>query len=211
MPTEGNAYFCSHFQFFLIYYFWKQILITLDILNDLVVSNGLRFISDTNLVKLIEEINERGEFNRKGEFAKEDVDRFKRLYQSLNEFAQSDAKGYTYVTFRGPNIEPVSYTIEEVPGNLKKSVKLDLKDRGVSDSLVVDLRRLKYVRNPEEFEKDLQASVNKAVGNEIPFIIFRPNGPVITKDFKFSSISMATLYIIEAELADRKAQKKKKD
>lgn len=191
--------------------FWKQILITLDVINDLVVNDGLRFISDEKLVTLIEEINERADFNRKGEFAKEDVDRFTRLYQSLNEFAQSDAKGYTYVTFRGPNIEPVSYTIEEIPGSLKKSVKLDLKDRGVSDSLIVDLRRLKYVRTPDEFEKDLQAAVTKAVGTEIPFIVFRPDGPKITKDFRFSSISMATLYIIEADLADRKAQKKKKD
>jgi len=190
---------------------WKQILITLDVLNDLVVSGGLEFIKDKTLVDLINQINERGDFNRKGEFAKEDLDRFTKLYKTLNEFAQSDADGYTYVTFRGPNIPPASYTIKEVPGNLKKSVTLQLKDRGASESLIVDLRRLKYVRNPEDFEKDLQAAVDEAIGTEIPFIIFRPNGPIITKDFKFNSISIATIYPIEAELADRKSQKKKKD
>jgi hypothetical protein len=191
--------------------FWKQILLTLDVINDLVVSDGLRFITDAKLVKLIEYLRERDETIRRGEFNLTDLDRFTRLYEGLNEFAQSDADGYTYVTFRGPNIEPVSYTIEEIPGNLKKSVKLDLKDRGVSDSLIVDLRRLKYVRNPEDLKNDLQAAADKAVGTEIPFIIFRPDGPVITKRFQFANISMTTLYIIEPETAARIKRRKIKD
>jgi hypothetical protein len=191
--------------------FWKQILLTLDVINDLVVSDGLRFITDAKLVKLIEYLRERDETIRRGEFNLTDLDRFTRLYEGLNEFAQSDADGYTYVTFRGPNIEPVSYTIEEIPGNLKKTVKLDLKDRGVSDSLIVDLRRLKYVRNPEDLKNDLQAAADKAVGTEIPFIIFRPDGPVITKRFQFANISMTTLYIIEPETAARIKRRKIKD
>jgi hypothetical protein len=191
--------------------FWKQILLTLDVINDLVVSDGLRFITDAKLIKLIEYLRERDETIRRGEFNLTDLDRFTRLYEGLNEFAQSDADGYTYVTFRGPNIEPVSYTIEEIPGNLKKSVKLDLKDRGVSDSLIVDLRRLKYVRNPEDLKNDLQAAADKAVGTEIPFIIFRPDGPVITKRFQFANISMTTLYIIEPETAARIKRRKIKD
>jgi hypothetical protein len=191
--------------------FWKQILLTLDVINDLVVSDSLRFITDAKLIKLIEYLRERDETIRRGEFNLTDLDRFTRLYEGLNEFAQSDADGYTYVTFRGPNIEPVSYTIEEIPGNLKKSVKLDLKDRGVSDSLIVDLRRLKYVRNPEDLKNDLQAAADKAVGTEIPFIIFRPDGPVITKRFQFANISMTTLYIIEPETAARIKRRKIKD
>lgn len=191
--------------------FWKQILLTLDVVNDLVVSDGVRFITDEKLVKLIEYLQERDETIRRGEFNLTDLDRFTRLYEGFNKFAQSDAKGYTYVTFRGPNIEPISYTIEEIPSNLKKSVKLDLKDRGVSDSLIVDLRRLKYVRNPEDLQKDLQAAVDKAVGTEIPFIVFRPDGPVITKRFQFATVSIATIYIIEPETAARIKRRKTKD
>ena len=191
--------------------FWKQILLTLDVIQDLVVSDGIRFITDAKLVKLIEYVRERDETIRRGEFNLTDLDRFTRLYEGLNKFAQSEAKGYTYVTFRGPNIEPVSYTIEEIPGNLKKSVKLDLKDRGVSDSLIVDLRRLKYVRNPEDLKSDLQAAVDKAVGTKIPFIVFRPDGPVITKRFQFANISMTTLYIIEPETEARIKRRKIKD
>lgn len=177
--------------------FWQEILKTLDTIDNLFATDGIQFIKDESTRDLLSQINSRSEFISKGELNKTDISTFKTLYTKLNDISQSDAVGYTYVTFRGPNAEPVSFTIKEIPTSLGKSVTLDLISRGVSESLIVQLRKLKYVRTPESFEIDIQAAVDTAVDPEIPFIVFRPKGPVITTSFELSSISMATIYIIE--------------
>ena len=184
--------------------FWNEITKTLDVLNDLIVEGGIKFIDDKELVTLIKDIAKRGEeFTRRGEFSKTDLKQYNQLYVKLNELSQSDATGYTYVTFRGPNIAPISFTIDEIPAKLKKSVTLNLLDRGISDSFIVNLRRLKYVRNPKDLDADIQSSVDQIVGT-LPFVVFRPAGPIITIDFVFHSISQSTVYIIEKELAQKK-------
>lgn len=185
--------------------FWQEIMKTVDLVTNLIATNGIQFIKDARLKRLIEYVAERTSTIERGEFNKTDVEKFTELYVKFNDMSQVDATGYTYVTFRGPNTEPISYVIDEIPTKLKKSVTINIKGRGSSESLVVELRRLKYVRNPNDFAIDMQAAVDQAVGNEIPFIIFRPNGPVVTKNFKFASVSISTLYIIEA---DAKTQEK---
>jgi hypothetical protein len=177
--------------------FWQEIIKTLDTIDNLFATNGIQYIENESTKNLLTTINERSSFISKGELNKTDIANFKLLYEKLNKISQSDATGYTYVTFRGPNAEPISYTIKEIPTDLKASVTLDLLSRGVSESLIVQLRKLKYVRNPESFESDIQAAVDLAVDPEIPFIVFRPKGPIITTSFELSSISMATIYIIE--------------
>ena len=189
--------------------FWNEIMKTLDVLDELIASDGLTFIQDKALQQLITDISDRGEFTRKGELSKDDVKKFKELYLKLNELAQSDSVGYTYITFRGPNVEPVSYTIDEIPAKLKKSVTINLRDRGASDSLIVNLRRLKYVRDPKQLDIDIQKTIDLIIG-DLPFIVFRPAGPIITTEFAFSNITMATVYIIEKELANRAGTKKSK-
>ena len=189
--------------------FWNEIMKTLDVLDELIASDGLTFIQDKALQQLITDISDRGEFTRKGELSKDDVKKFKELYLKLNELAQSDSVGYTYITLRGPNVEPVSYTIDEIPAKLKKSVTINLRDRGASDSLIVNLRRLKYVRDPKQLDTDIQKTIDLIIG-DLPFIVFRPAGPIITTEFAFSNITMATVYIIEKELANRAGTKKSK-
>jgi hypothetical protein len=177
--------------------FWQEILKTLDTIDNLFATNGIQYIEDESTKNLLTTINERSSFISKGELNKTDIANFKLLYEKLNKISQSDATGYTYVTFRGPNAEPISYTIKEIPTDLNASVTLNLLSRGVSESLIVQLRKLKYVRDPESFESDIQAAVDLAVDPEIPFIVFRPKGPIITTSFELSSVSMATIYIIE--------------
>ena len=189
--------------------FWNEIMKTLDVLDELIASDGLTFIQDKALQQLITDISDRGEFTRKGELSKDDVKKFKELYLKLNELAQSDSVGYTYITLRGPNVEPVSYTIDEIPAKLKKSVTINLRDRGASDSLIVNLRRLKYVRDPKQLDIDIQKTIDLIIG-DLPFIVFRPAGPIITTEFAFSNITMATVYIIEKELANKAGTKKSK-
>jgi hypothetical protein len=189
--------------------FWNEIMKTLDVLDELIASDGLTFIQDKALQQLITDISDRGEFTRKGELSKDDIKKFKELYLKLNELAQSDSVGYTYITLRGPNVEPVSYTIDEIPAKLKKSVTINLRDRGASDSLIVNLRRLKYVRDPKQLDIDIQKTIDLIIG-DLPFIVFRPAGPIITTEFAFSNITMATVYIIEKELANKAGTKKSK-
>ena len=177
--------------------FWKEIIKTLDVVNNLVATNGIRFIQNESLKKLIMDIYSRIDMISKGELNKDDIKKLKQLYTDFNALSQSNATGYTYVTFRGPNVEPTSYVVDEVPPNLKKNVTLNLKQKGVSESLIIELRRLKYVRNVKEFEMDMQEAVNSIVGNEIPFIVFRPDGPKITTEFEFSKISQGGIYIKE--------------
>ena len=177
--------------------FWQEILKTLDTVDNLFATNGVQFIQDEATRELLSQINERAEFISKGELNKTDIATFKSLYTKLNSISQSDATGYTYVTFRGPNAEPISFTIKEIPTNLGKTVTLDLQSRGVSEGLIVQLRKLKYVRNPEALAIDIQSAVDTAVDPEIPFIVFRPKGPIITTSFELHSVSQATIYIIE--------------
>jgi len=179
--------------------FWQEINKTLNVVNDLVVSNGIQFIQDEDLKKLILDVYSRIDMISKGEFNKDDIKKFKQLYIDFNKLSQSNATGYTYVTFRGPNASPVSYMIDEIPTDLKNNVSLNLKERGVSETLIIELKRLKYVRNPNEFTTDIQEAVNSIVGNEIPYIVFRPEGPKISTEFQFDNISQGGIYIKEKE------------
>jgi len=177
--------------------FWQEIVKTLNVINDLVVSNGIKFIQNEELKNLILDIYSRIDTISKGEFNKTDMKKFKQLYIYFNKLSQSNATGYTYVTFRGPNASPISYIIDEIPTDLKNSVSLNLKDRGVSETLIIELKRLKYVRNPNEFTTDIQEAVNSIVGSEIPYIVFRSDGPKISTEFQFDNISLGGIYIIE--------------
>jgi hypothetical protein len=178
--------------------FWQEIMKTIDAVANLFATGGIQYIKDAELTRLLTYANDRISTIERGEFNKTDMREFTKMYVKLNAMSQSDATGYTYVTFRGPNAEPISFVIDEIPTKIKKSVTINIKSRGASESLMVELRRLKYVRDPRAFAQDMQTAVDQAVGNEIPFIIFRPSGPVITKDFKLAVVSISTLYIIEA-------------
>lgn len=177
--------------------FWREIIKTLDVVNDLVTTNGIQSIQNEDVKKLIMDIYSRIDMISKGELNKDDINKLKILYSAFNKLSQSNATGYTYVTFRGPNATPTSYIIDEIPVDVKQNVDLHLKEKGVSESLIIELRRLKYVRNPKEFEMDMQEAVNLIVGSDIPFIVFRPEGPIVTSEFEFATISQGGIYIKE--------------
>ena len=103
------------------------------------------------------------------------------------------------VTFRGPNIKPAAFTIDEVPGDIKDKVTLNIQSTAGLENIVTRLRRIEYIRNPEKLETDIQLTVDKTIGQEIPFMIFRKNDIKITKDFKLATISQGGIKIIEVE------------
>ena len=134
-----------------------------------------------------------------GEFNKTDIKQFTAGYKALNDFAQTDAKGYTMITLRGPNIKPKALTIDEIPADIKDKLTINVQSEAGLENLITRLRRIEYIRKPDQLEKDIQNTVNKTVGQEIPFIVFRKNDIKITKDFKLATISQGGIKIIEKE------------
>ena len=66
----------------------------------------------------------------------------------------------------------------------------------LSAFLVIGITIFLY-RNPNQLETDLQASVDNIVCQEIPFVVFRPDGIKVLSDFKFAGISQGGVKIIE--------------
>ena len=112
----------------------------------------------------------------------------------------SDNQGYDIMTLRGPNQTPISLAVDIPSSDVADNIEtLNVKVLGGAgiDQIITRLRRLKYIRNPKQLETDLQASVDNIVGQEIPFVVFRPDGIKVLSDFKFAGISQGGVKIIE--------------
>lgn len=136
-----------------------------------------------------------GEFNKS-----KDLPAFMAAYQSLANIAMSDNQGYDIMTLRGPNQTPISLAVDIPSSDVADNIEtLNVKVLGGAgiDQIITRLRRLKYIRNPKQLETDLQASVDNIVGQEIPFVVFRPDGIKVLSDFKFAGISQGGVKIIE--------------
>ena len=106
------------------------------------------------------------------------------------------------MTLRGPNQKPISLAVDipstDVADNIETLNVKVLGGAGI-DQIITRLRRIKYIRNPKDLEDDLQVAVNNIIGDEIPFIIFRPDGIKVLTDFKFAGISQGGVKIIEKD------------
>ncbi len=169
--------------------FWAELLKSIRILKKY-----------SSLIPNIPELNialERADFILGGEFNKTDVKTFTSLYTKLNEAFTINHTGYTSVKFYSPTKEPVTYSIVEIK-SLDPEVPIILQlQYNTTDSISNDIRRIKYVRNPLFFAEDLQLAVDSIIDESIPFIVFRPSGPIVTTKFKFDSISQGGIYIRE--------------
>jgi len=179
--------------------FWKQLIATLDMMEELDAADAFENVDNNEVKEFSKYLTTRYQKIRSGEFNKTDLKQFIAGYNSLNDFAQADAKGYTMIVMRGPNVKPKSFTIDEVPADIKNKVTLNIQSEAGLENIVTRLRRIEYIRNPEQLEIDIQNTVDKTVGQEIPFIVFRKNDIKITKDFKLSTISQGGIKIIEKE------------
>ena len=194
---------------------WRtQILPTLDLMRQLQDSEaGLEWLNqpDNKGVKeFIDYLNTpsqdgrtRFDFIPTGEFNKsKDLPAFTKAYKSLSEIAMSDNQGYDVMTLRGPNQKPISLAVDipstDVADNIETLNVKVLGGAGINQ-IITRLRRIKYIRNPKDLEDDLQIAVNDIIGDEIPFIIFRPDGIKVLTDFKFAGISQGGVKIIEKE------------
>ena len=192
---------------------WRtQILPTLELMKQLLeTDNGIDWINqpDNKGVKdFINYLNKpssdgrtRFDFIPTGEFNKsKDLPAFIKAYDSLASIATSTKESYDMMILRGPNQKPVSLAVDVPSTDVYEDIEtLNVKVIGTAgiDQIITRLRRLEYIRNPQQLAVDLQNSVNDIIGDEIPFILFRPDGIKVLSDFKFAGISQGGIKIIE--------------
>jgi hypothetical protein len=189
--------------------FWAEILETIRRIKKTQESiyarkNLKTYFDSMEIHRCIDYILEREEKILDGEFGIEDYEMFEKFYIHMNAITYED-EGFTHVVLRGPNVEPMSIAIEDMPRWVIEKYGFALKESDADDFLsqkkyiVTELRRLKYVRNPEDFKADIDDSVKGLIG-ETPFVIFRDNSITVTKNLEYSRISQGTIYLIESSL-----------
>ena len=186
--------------------FWKQLIGTLELMEDLENFGAFDNIDNKDVqafADYLKKPNNKGknryEMIPTGEFNKTDIKEFTAGYKALSDFAQTEAKGYTMITLRGPNIKPKALTIDEIPADVKDKLTINVQGEAGLENLITRLRRIEYIRKPNQLENDIQNTVDKTVGQEIPFIVFRKNDIKVTKDFELATISQGGIKIIEKE------------
>lgn len=188
--------------------FWKQILDTIIRINKLIgITTGeskfdfYEIFDDKEFLKIVDYIIKRENAISSGEFNKTDYLNFKRFYTKVSEMNYK-SKVYTNIILRGPGVKPIEFSIKPIRikrSDLFKTNVQFLKHRESFTYVLTELRRLKYARNPNKFDADIQRAVNEIVNN-IPFIIFRNERINITTDFVFHSVSQSGIVIFEKNL-----------
>jgi hypothetical protein len=196
LGTKGNV---TRFRF------WDEIVTTFKRIDQLRGIDTPKFdldkLLDQPLMDAISYLESRKEFILAGNLNLKDKAWLDRFYQEANKI-NSDIQGYTNVILRGPNAKPIEMSIEPIDSTSgDEFVIRPIRDE--SRNLIyinAELRRLKYVRNPELLDVDMQDAVNEIVGNELIFIVFRANHINITKDFKYAVVDAGKIRIIEKNI-----------
>jgi hypothetical protein len=120
------------------------------------------------------------------------------FYREANAL-NTEIQGYTNVILRGPNATPVEMSIEPIEKMKNGALVIKPVSDGSSDITYInaELRRLKYVRNPNDLDTDLQEAVNQIIGDDLQFIVFRKDRVRITSDFRYVVIDAGKIRIIE--------------
>ena len=120
------------------------------------------------------------------------------FYREANAL-NSDIQGFTNIILRGPNATPVELSIEPITKTPDGSLVIKPIDDGSQDITYInaELRRLKYVRNPDALDTDLQEAVDSIVAGDLQFIVFRKDRIRVTRDFRYVVIDAGKIRIIE--------------
>jgi len=149
------------------------------------------------VLEVMQKIIDRRSIILSGECNQKDLRNFKRFYQLLSKI-KHHSTGYTNLILRGPNCKPIELSIEELPTELRKQFQIQTQSSDNFTYILTELRRLKYVRNPEDMEIDMQFAVDQIVKG-ITYIIFRKDHISITNKFKPTTITISSLKFIEKD------------
>ena len=194
--------------------FTQQIYETLSLLKKM-KGDGSKYnfeksIGNPEFIKIVNAMLDREGMILSGEFNRTDYDNFLKFYEMVSTISFTPDV-YVKAILRGPGGEPMEFNIEPINiTDANKSNVITIKkasgDISTTDSILSELRRLKYARNPKDLLVDIQSAINEIVGN-IPFVVFRNYGINVTKDFAFYQISQSGVIIIERSIAEKEKEK----
>jgi len=190
--------------------FWDEIVTTLKRIDQLrgTIENpkfDFHKYFDQALLDAVAYLDERRSFILAGNLNMKDKAFLMQFYREANAL-NSDIPGYTNIILRGPNATPVEMSIEPLKKNPDGSLIIKPIEDGSQDITYInaELRRLKYVRTPDELDTDLQEAVNMIIGTDLQFIVFRKDRIRVTSDFRYVVIDAGKIRIIEKAIGAEK-------
>jgi hypothetical protein len=184
--------------------FWDEITNTLKRISQLQGIDSPKFnfneYFEQPFLDSINYLNDRRSFIMAGNLNLQDKRNLEQFYLSANKL-NSDIEGYTNVILRGPNATPIEMSIEPLKKTGEKLILTPIPDNSQDITYInTELRRLRYVRNPELLDSDLQAAVDEIVGNDLLFIVFRNNRVNVTNDFRYYVSDAGRVRIVEKSI-----------
>jgi len=184
--------------------FWDEITTTLKRISQLQGIDSPKFkfneYFNTEFLNAIDYLNDRRSFIMAGNLNLQDKRYLEQFYSEAHKL-NSDIEGYTNVILRGPNATPIEMSIEPIQNAGDKIVITPIRDNSEDITYInTELRRIKYVRNPELLDSDLQDAVDEIVGNDLLFIVFRNSRVNVTNDFRYYVIDAGKLRIVEKSI-----------
>jgi hypothetical protein len=188
--------------------FWREIIDTIRRLDKLTgYTTGGKFAFSSyfsgNFVNVVEKLLQQQSVILSGEVGKERLELLKEFYVEASN-VKDEVAGYTNVILRGPNARPLELSIlplseTDASGSTVTFTKAE-QDQTLT-YIITELRRLKYVRNPNDLEKDMQDAVNQ-ITEGITYIVFRRDKINIVPPggFRPDAISISSLKFIEKDL-----------
>ena len=184
--------------------FWDEIATTFQRLSQLRGIDTPKFDLDKllpePLLNAIYYLERRRDVILAGNLGIKDKTYLEQFYQEANKMG-SEIKGYTNVILRGPNAIPIEMSIEPISdANGDSFVIRPIRDESQNLTYVnTELRRLKYVRNPLDLNKDMQEAVATII-NDVTFIIFRRDRTNVTQDVRYAATDAGKIRIIEKDI-----------
>ena len=186
--------------------FWDEITTTLKRIDQLrgTIENpkfDFHKIFHPELLQAIDYLDKRKSFILAGNLNFKDNAMLQTFYREANTI-NSDVEGFTNVILRGPNATPVELSIEPIATNSDGSITIKPIDND-SQSLTyvnTELRRLKYVREPNLLNIDLQEAVDSITKGDLQFIVFRKDRVRLTNEFRFVVCDAGRIRIVEKSI-----------
>lgn len=184
--------------------FWDEITMTFQRLSQLRGIDSPKFDLDKllpePLLDAIRYLEMRRDVILAGNLGMKDKMYLDKFYQEANKL-QSEIKGYTNVILRGPNAVPLEMSIEPIEDASGEAFVIR-PVRNDSQNLTyvnTELRRLKYVRNPLELDRDMDVAV-KSIINDVTFIVFRRDRINVTQDLRYAATDAGKIRIVEKDI-----------
>jgi hypothetical protein len=184
--------------------FWDEITTTFKRISQLqgIESPKFNFTKYFNaeFLKSIDYLNDRRSFIMAGNLNLQDKRVLEQFYLEAHKL-NSEIQGYTNLILRGPNALPIEMSIEPIQNASDKIVITPIQDTSEDITYInTELRRIKYVRNPELLNVDLQNAVDEVVGDDLLFIVFRNAQVNVTTDFRYYVIDAGRIRIVEKSI-----------